>query len=223
MSSESEVRPTPTSGGTRPGVTAGIRDAILHGDFVPGQRLVESDLSEQFGASRGSVRTALLELAMEGLVERMANRGARVRVVPLDEAIEIYEVRMVVEALCAAKAAERIDEAGRAELRNIGTDMRAAVAEGDIMTYRGLNQQLHQRVRELSGQATAASVLERLRAQSVRQQFKVATMPGRPRVSLPEHLAIIEAICAGDAEAADRATRAHLVSVIAAMKASSGS
>jgi DNA-binding GntR family transcriptional regulator len=200
-------------------VTTGIRRAILSGDVVPGQRLVEIDLSEQFSASRGAVRSALLELATEGLVERTANRGARVRVVQLDEAIEIYEIRMVVEALCARKAAERIDAAGIKELRRIGKDMKAAVAGGDVARYRDLNQRLHARVRELSGQRTAALVLERLRAQSVRQQFKLASLPGRPRVSLPEHLAIIAAVCAGDADEAERAVREHLRSVMDAMQA----
>jgi DNA-binding GntR family transcriptional regulator len=200
-------------------VTTGIRQAILRGDFVPGQRLVEIDLSEQFSASRGAVRSALLELATEGLVERMANRGARVRVVQLEEAIEIYEIRMVVEALCAAKAAERIDAAGIRELRTIGRDMKAAVAGGDVGRYRDLNQLLHGRLRELSGQQTAGVVLERLRGQSVRQQFKVAALPGRPRVSLREHLAIIAAVCAGDADAAERAVREHLRSVMDAMRA----
>jgi DNA-binding GntR family transcriptional regulator len=203
------------------GVTAGIRRAILVGDFVPGQRLVEIDLSEQFSASRGAVRSALLELATEGLVERMANRGARVRIVPFEEAIEIYEVRMMVEALCAAKAAERIDSAGIKELRTIGKEMRAAVSAGDVGRYRDLNQQLHGRIREMSGQHTAVSVLERLRAQSVRQQFKVAALPGRPKVSLPEHLAMIAAICSGDAAAAESATREHLRSVMDAMRAAS--
>jgi DNA-binding GntR family transcriptional regulator len=200
-------------------VTAGIRQAILSGDVVPGQRLVEIDLSEQFSASRGAVRSALLELATEGLVERTANRGARVRVVQLDEAIEIYEIRMVVEALCARKAAERIDAAGIKELRRIGKDMKAAVAGGDVGRYRDLNQRLHGRVRELSGQRTAALVLDRLRAQSVRQQFRLASLPGRPRVSLPEHLAIIAAVCAGDADEAERAVREHLRSVMDAMQA----
>jgi DNA-binding GntR family transcriptional regulator len=199
-----------------------IRAAILDGNFIAGQRLVEADLSEQFGASRGAVRTALLELASEGLVERMANRGARVRVVPLEEAIEIYEVRMAVEALCAAKAAERVDDAGAEDLRAIGEAMKQAVHDGDVMTYRGLNQTLHERVRALSGQRTAAAVLERLRAQSVRQQFKLATMPGRPQVSLPEHLAIIDAICARNPERAEHSVREHLRSVMDAMRASAG-
>lgn len=216
--------PVETSGverlGTPRSVSTAIREAILRGEFVPGQRLVEADLSEQFTASRGAVRSAILELAAEGLVERVANRGARVRVVPLAEAIEIYEVRMVLEALCAAKAAERADDAEVVELRSIGTEMQDAVASGDVMTYRQLNERLHRRVREMSGQSTAGLVLERLHAQSVRQQFKVATMPGRPRVSLPEHLAIIDAICRHDPAAADAALRTHLASVMTAMRSS---
>jgi DNA-binding GntR family transcriptional regulator len=195
-------------------VVTEIRAAILSGEFVPNQRLVEADLSERFTASRARVRAALLELANEGLIERVQNRGARVRAVQLEEAIEISEVRMVVEGLCAAKAAQRITEDESRELGVIGESMRAAVASGDVLGYSGLNERLHRRVREISGQRAAASVLERLRAQNVRHQFRLAMHPGRPGVSLPEHLAIIEAIRAHDAEAAEQAARAHLRSVI---------
>jgi DNA-binding GntR family transcriptional regulator len=195
-------------------VVARIREAILSGEFVPNQRLVEADLSEQFVASRASVRAALLELANEGLIERVQNRGARVRAVPLDEAIEISEVRMVIEGLCAAKAAERITAAEIGELQGIGESMRAAVASGDVLGYSRLNERLHGRIRAISGQGTAAKVLERLRAQNVRHQFRLAMHPGRANVSLPEHLRIIEAICAHDSDAAEQAARDHLRSVI---------
>ncbi|MEU8798696.1 GntR family transcriptional regulator [Spirillospora sp. NPDC048819] len=195
-------------------VVAGIREAILSGEFVPNQRLIEADLSEQFAASRASVRAALLELANEGLIERMQNRGARVRAVSLDEAVEISEVRMVIEGLCAAKAAERATAGDAADLRAVGEEMRAAVASGDVLGYSRLNERLHGRIREISGQRTAAGVLERLRAQNVRHQFRLAMHPGRPQVSLPQHLEIIEAICARDPEAAEHAARAHLRSVI---------
>jgi DNA-binding GntR family transcriptional regulator len=145
------------------------------------------------------------------------NRGARVRAVSLAEAVEISEVRMVLESLCAAKAAERVTSDEVEELRAIGDGMRAAVAAGDVLGYSRLNQELHRRVREISGQQTARGVLERLRAQSVRHQFKLAMRAGRPNVSLPEHLAIIEAICANDPVAAESAARAHLRSVITAL------
>lgn len=80
-----------------------IQANILSGDFAPGQRLVESELSETFNSSRGAVRSALIDLTHEGLVERIANRGARVRTVSVEEAVALTEVRMVVEGLCAAK------------------------------------------------------------------------------------------------------------------------
>lgn len=209
--------PSATRTGTGDVLTA-IRDAIIKGEFAPNQRLVEADLSEQFGASRSGVRSALFELANEGLVERVQNRGARVRAVTLDEAIEISEVRMVVEGLCAAKAAERIADEEIAELHALGAAMRTAVAEGHVLRYSELNQTLHLRIRQISGQSTASGVLERLRAQNVRHQFRLALQPGRPNVSLAEHLAIIDEICARAPDAAERAARRHLLSVIDALR-----
>ncbi|WP_051341843.1 GntR family transcriptional regulator [Pseudonocardia spinosispora] len=195
-------------------VVDALRAAIAGGEFAPNQRLIEADLSERFGASRASVRTALLELTSEGLIERLQNRGARVRAVSLVEAIEITEVRMVLEGLCAAKAAGQLTENGRGQLRAIGSAMQAAVATGNLLDYSDLNKQLHTLIRELAGQSTAGSILERLRAQNVRHQFQLAMHPGRPSVSLPQHLEIIEALCAGDPEAAEAAMRRHLRSVI---------
>lgn len=198
-------------------VTETIRAAITGGRFTPNQRLVEAELSEQFGASRAAVRNALIELTAEGLVERIQNRGARVRAVPLAEAIEITEVRMALEGLCAAKAAERADDEDRAALREIGERMQAAVADGDLVTYSGLNRQLHALIIEISGQNTACAVLERLHGQQVHHQFRLALHPGRPHTSLPQHLAVIAAVCAGDPHASEAAMRDHLASVVATL------
>ena len=196
-----------------------IREAITSGEFAPNQRLVEAELSEQFGASRAGVRNALVQLAAEGLVERIQNRGARVRAVSLAEAIEITEVRMALEGLCAAKAAERATPDDHRDLRGLGARMQDAVATGDVLGYSDLNRQLHTRILAISGQSTACAVLERLHGQNVRHQFRLAMHPGRPNVSLPQHLTVIEALCAGDAEAAEAAMRAHLRSVIDALPA----
>jgi DNA-binding GntR family transcriptional regulator len=204
----------PASVEAEPAVVDAIRMAIAEGEFVPNQRLVEADLSERFGASRASVRTALLQLTSEGLVERVQNRGARVRAVSLVEAIEITEIRMALEGLCAAKAAERVTDDDRDRLRAIGAGMQAAVAAGDLLGYGDLNKRLHALIRTLAGQTTAQTLLERLRVQNVRHQFQLAMHPGRASVSLPQHLDIIEAVCAGDPEAAEAAMRRHLRSVI---------
>jgi DNA-binding GntR family transcriptional regulator len=95
--------------------------------------------------------------------------------------------------------------------------MRAAVSEGHVTRYSELNRTLHERIRQISGHATAAGVLERLRAQNVRHQFRLSLIPGRPHVSLAEHLAIIDEVCARAPEAAERAARRHLLSVIDAL------
>jgi DNA-binding GntR family transcriptional regulator len=125
---------------------------------------------------------------------------------------------MVLEGLCAAKAAVSVTAEETRELRSLGVRLREAVAEGDLLGYSALNQELHRRVREIGGQQTASRLLERLRGQNVRRQFRLAMHPGRPSVSLPEHLAIIDAICAHDAQAAEAAARDHLRSVIEALR-----
>jgi DNA-binding GntR family transcriptional regulator len=191
---------------------------IWDGDLAPGQRLIEVDLADKFSVTRAAVRAALSQLAADGLVERIQNRGARVRVVTLDEAVDIYEVRMVLEGLCAAKAAQRIDEAGVLELQAFGDRMRAAVESRDTMSYSQLNQTLHRRIIELSGQVTATHFLDKLLAQIVRHQFRLSMIPGRPTVSLPEHIAIIDAICAGDPAAAAMAAELHIQSVIGQLR-----
>lgn len=197
-----------------------LRRAIVSGELVPRQRLVEADLAEDYGASRGNVRAALSELAIEGLVERIANRGARVRAVSVDEAVEISEVRAALEALCARKAAERITDPEITELRTLATEMQDAVDRGDRDSYSRGNQRLHARVIEIGGQSTAAATIARLRGQAVRYQFRLSRQPGRPAVSLPEHLAIIDAVCRRDPDGAAEAMRLHLESVADAIRAS---
>ncbi len=194
-----------------------LRMAIYRGELTPGQRLVETELASRYGTSRGAVREALVLLSNEGLVARERNRGAWVRPVSLAEAIEITEVRAVLEGLCAAKAAAAATRQDHQELRATGKAMTEAVRQGDIVTYNQTSQRVHTRVRELAHQATAAGILERLRYQSVRYQFSVSLVPGRPAQGLREHLAIIDAVTSGDADVAERTMREHLLSVIGAL------
>jgi DNA-binding GntR family transcriptional regulator len=200
-------------------VAAAIRAGIVNGDYAPNQRLIEADLVDTYGASRAVIRSALIELAAEGLVDRLPNRGARVRAVSLDEAIEIVEVRMGLEGLCAAKAARQITDSEIEELRRLRADMLAAVSQGELMEYSRLNRVLDQRIGQISGHKTATAILNRLRAQAVRHQFRLSHQPGRASVSAPEHAAIIDAIIARDPELAEAATRAHLRRVIEALRA----
>jgi DNA-binding GntR family transcriptional regulator len=194
-----------------------LRAAILDGEFAAGQRLVEIDLCERFGCSRFAVRAAIPVLASEGLVELQRHRGARVRVIPLAEAIEITEVRRLLEGLTAARAAERATPAQVAELQQIIQEMRDAVAAAELLRYSDANARLHGLVRAIAAHQTATGIIELLRAQLVRHQFALALVPGRPAVSLDQHERIVAAIAAGDPAAAEAAMRDHITSVIDAL------
>ncbi|HEX3824940.1 MAG TPA: GntR family transcriptional regulator [Mycobacteriales bacterium] len=196
-----------------------LRDAILRGEYVAGQRLVEADLCERFEATRFVIRTALQHLSAQGLVSMERNRGARVRSVSLLEAIQITEVRRELEGLCAARAAVSATKSDRAELRQITRDMRVASKAGEPLAYSDLNAALHGAVRRIAAHETAARLIEQLRGQMVRHQFQLALLPGRPAVSLPQHEAIVAAIVAGDPDAASQAMRAHIDNVIEALQA----
>jgi DNA-binding GntR family transcriptional regulator len=198
-----------------------LRKAITDGDMSPGQRLVEAELAEMYHVTRASVRAALIDLTGEGLVERIPNRGARVKVVPVEEAVAITECRMVLEGLCASKAAERASDEEIGRLTDLAAQLREAVADGELMKYSELNHELHRMVREMSGQAPAAELLERLQGQLVRHQFRLSLRAGRPQVSVHEHLAIVEAIADRDPERARDATYRHLGSVIEALRETS--
>ena len=200
-------------------VAGALRAAILRGEFVPRQRLVEADLCERFGATRFIVRAVLQDLSAQGLVEFQRNRGARVREISLAEAIEITEVRKVLEGLEAARAAERITAAEAAVLQSIVADMHAAVSRAELLRYSELNARLHATVRDIAAHETSARLLRQLRDQTVRHQFSLSLVPGRPAVSLPQHEAIVAAVTARDPAAAERAMHDHLQSVIEALQA----
>jgi DNA-binding GntR family transcriptional regulator len=204
---------------SRPAVTEALRAAILAGEYAPRQRLVEIDLCERFGTSRFILRAALQDLSAQGLVEFQRNRGARVREISLDEAVEITEVRLLLEGHLAGRAANRATKADVVMLRKIVKDMRTAVQKSELLTYSELNARLHHAIRDIAAHETTARLLRQLRDLTVRHQFSLSLVPGRPMVSLPQHEAIVAAIAAHDPDAAQGAMREHLQSVVEAFQA----
>jgi DNA-binding GntR family transcriptional regulator len=196
------------------GVGDAIRAAILRGEFAPRQRLVEAELCEQFDAGRFAVRAALQSLEAQGLVERQHNRGARIREISIGEAIEISQVRMAVEGLVAARAAEHATASDIERLEGIGGRMRAAVESQELLKYSDLNAELHGAVRDIARHETANRIIEQLRGQMVRHQFVLSLVPGRPAVSVVQHERIIRAVVGRDASEAEAAMRGHIASVI---------
>lgn len=200
-------------------IRAAIRDSILRGTYAPQQRLVEADICAELGASRFTVRTALQDLANEGLVEVQRNKGARVRAISINEAIEITEVRASLEGLTASLAAKRVTPTEASELEEVGLLMHRAVGVGELLRYSDLNVRLHALIREIARHSTAARILEQLRGQMVRHQFVLSLQPGRSALSLPQHERIITAIVRREPEVAEAAMRAHISSVVEALRA----
>lgn len=189
-------------------VTEALRRDILKGRLEPGDRLLEVALAKEHEVGRAAIRSALVELASEGLVERKANRGATVRRISVDEAIQITQARAVLEGLIAAQAARHATDADRAELRQVIADMEAAVETDRSSDYSGLNAHLHRRLCEMSRHEVASQLVANLRNRAAHHQYRLALMPGRAGVSLGQHRAIVEAVCANDASGATAATYA---------------
>ena len=195
-----------------------LRAAIVSGDIAPDARLVEADVSATFGMSRGAVRTALIRLEQDGLVVREPHRGARVRKVPNEEAVEILQARAVLEGLAARQAAERIDPAGKEHLGACLARQRELLERGDLLGASDANADLHAALLDVSGHGTAQRLIRALHSQTVRYQYRTILIPGRSAASVEEHRAIVEAVTGGRPDDADAAMRHHLFNVAQAVR-----
>jgi DNA-binding GntR family transcriptional regulator len=191
-----------------------LREAIIVGALTPNERLIEVDLAASLKTNRANVRTVLALLEKEGLVTREPNRGARVRLISDQEALEIAETRQALEALVTHHAATRATAEDRVKLQSILSEMEASFAAGDLKGFSGQNGRLHEEIRRIAANATATKLLQGLRFHFVRVQYQSLLMPGRVERSMQEHRAIVSAICAGDAAAAEAAMRLHLDSIM---------
>jgi DNA-binding GntR family transcriptional regulator len=195
-----------------------LRDEIVSGRLQPNERLVEADLTQLLHAGRSAVRTALVRLEQEGLVEREPNRGAKVRLVDEQEAAEILESRMVLEGLAARYAARNAGPAQVEELQGIIGEMRSLLDAGDLLGASDLNARFHGRLLEIADNATVARLVATLSSQLVRFQYRTILLPGRAEQSHHEHRAIVDAVANGDSDAAELAVRDHLMHVVQALR-----
>lgn len=197
-----------------------LHDAIVSGRLQPNQRLVEADLVEALGVGRAAIRTALIRLEQEDLVEREPNRGARVRMISLPRAIEILDAREVLEGLTARRAAELVTPRDATALRADLAAQRKQLDRGDLLGASDANAAFHRRIVTIARHETAERLISSLHAQMVRFQYRTILAPGRSESSFAEHAAIADAIAAGDARAAERAMRNHIANVATALRGS---
>jgi len=191
-----------------------IRGDLLSSHFAPGDRLVEIDLAARYGAPRAAVRTALITLSAEGLVERQPHRGASVRALTIDEGVEIAEIRRELEALCSHHAAEVSTATERAELLGLVEAMRFATEKNAITDYRELSVRFHERIADIADHETARKFLREIRNHNLAIHFPAAFDSDSTGDSFEQHVAIARAIASGDAEAAGDLMREHVTQVV---------
>ncbi|HEX4092242.1 MAG TPA: GntR family transcriptional regulator [Trebonia sp.] len=185
-----------------------LRQAIIERQLKPGQRLIERELVELTGVSRTSVREALRELAAEGLVTTIPNKGTIVATVSAEEARQLYEIRSALEGLAGRLFVRNASQAQRNALVKSLRRIERLVAKGapilsakddfyDVLFAGGGNDALRLIVAGLHARVSL------LRSLSL-------SFPSRPVESLEELRAIVDAVLAGDAEGAARACSWHV-------------
>lgn len=187
---------------------------ILSGELAPGAKLTEMALAARLGVSRGPLREAFRMLEEAGLVRTEKNRGVYVRDLPVDEAIEIFDLRAAMDELVGRRLAERITPAQLKEVRALVDAMERAVKAEDPRGYHLLNLQFHDRLVEMAGNRKLTSIYRKLIKELSlfrRLNLESAAGGGPMPVSAGEHRGIVKAIASGDPGAAGRAMFDHVI------------
>jgi phosphonate utilization transcriptional regulator len=188
-----------------------IEHLILAGALLPGTKLTEAWLSERLGISRGPIREAFRRLEENGLVRQEKNRGVFVREIPVDEAVEIYDLRAVMDELIGRRLAASISADQLKQARALADQMEQAARRNDADAYHALNLQFHDALVEFTGNRKLAAVYRKL----VKELALFRRRNFNDRSVLPhsaaEHRQILKAIAAGDAELAGRSMYEHVI------------
>jgi DNA-binding GntR family transcriptional regulator len=182
---------------------------IFQGELTAGQKLTEQEVAERLGVSRGPVREAFRALADVGLLQIEQNRGAFVRKIDFDEAVEIHDIYSALEELAARTATRRLSGTQIGELKSMVESMDAAVEAEDLDRYYSLNLGFHRRLVEGSGNQRLLSTYNRLLNELHLFRRFGLMQRGEMQRSNREHHLILDKIAAGDPEGAAEAMRSH--------------
>jgi phosphonate utilization transcriptional regulator len=188
-----------------------IEKAILQGEYEPGSKLIEATLAQKMGVSRGPVREAFRMLEEAGLVRNEKNRGVFVRDIPIDEAVEIFDLRAAMDELVGRKLARDITPTQLKEVKSLVDAMEKAVKAEDAYNYHLLNLKFHDRLVEMAGNSKLTAIYRKLiKELSLFRRLNLADGWLLP-ISASEHRQIIKAIASGDPDAAGKAMFAHVM------------
>ncbi len=187
-----------------------VREMILAGDYAPGQRLQEKEMSELFGVSRTPMREALKVLSSEGLVTLAPNRGAAVTRLNDDELAETFPIMGALEALagelaCTHATDEEIEHVARLHAQMIDAFSRRALAD-----YYKVNESIHTAILEAARNSTLTKQIEQLAGRVRRSRFQGEMSDDRWRQAVDEHEHIMDRLSARDGAGLADALRRHV-------------
>lgn len=212
------VRKTPQRKGRKPAQSqnemayALLKERIASLAYAPGNTLNIAVLMQELSLGRTPITHALHRLSTEGLVHILPRKGVMVAPLSIDNALELIDVRLANETLCARLAARRAGAAELAALRALAAEFDAAAGQRDIESLMAIDRRFHERIAELSGNQVLVDILRVLHARSQRFWAISLIAEGHLDEVQDEHRAIVEALAAGDPEAAAAAVEQHVLS-----------
>lgn len=145
-----------------------LREAILKGDFAPGERLMEKQLAEKMGVSRTPIREAIRKLELEGLVIMVPRKGAEVASITSKDISDVLEVRATLEALAVKLACKKMSESELEELQQVNDDFKTAAQEKNVSVLIEKDVEFHDIIFHSSDNDKLISIINNLREQIYR-------------------------------------------------------
>lgn len=189
-----------------------IRDDILEGKYVSGDELKEKNIGDELGVSRTPVREALRQLELEGLVSIVPNKGAVVVGVSVRDIQDIYEIRALLEGLCAKWAASNISDEQITEMEENMLLSEFHESKGNYEQLVALDNRFHEIMYEASGSKELKRVLKDYHEYVLRVRKNSLGSATRAKNSTAEHRKIAEAIKAHDSALAEKCAKTHIKS-----------
>lgn len=190
-----------------------IKEKILNGAFLPSQKLIETDLANEINVSRNTIKKVLLQLQQEQLVDITANKGASVKSYTLDEVINYFEIREVLEVLVVGKVALNINDVELKNLEEILAEMSSHLLNNRYDEYSALNKEFHNVIYNASHNIQAVDMINMIKTQLMRYQIRTILLPGRNKESFKEHENLLYALKKHDVTLAENAIKKHISNI----------
>ena len=187
-----------------------LREAILKGVLSPGQHLMEMQLAYQLGVSRTPVREAIRMLELEGLVNMVPRKGARVAAISEKSLCDVLEVRRALEELSVRLACTRMERDDLEKLDSINQQFIRACQGDDVVQIARIDESFHAVIYEAADNAKLLQLLNQMQNQMYRYRIEYIKLKERRQILVEEHKKIIHSLARRDADAAAEAINNHI-------------